>query len=116
MPEVADVLRRDGADYRDRCGEDLLPSHRRTMDELIHCRTEALGGPRLPCAHCGQEHDVSHACRNRSCPTCHRLDTEAWLEARRRELLPVPDVHVVLTLPQALRDLVRRHQKDLDDI
>jgi Putative transposase/Transposase zinc-binding domain len=116
MPEVADVLRRYGADYRDRFGEDLLPSHRRTMDDLIHCRTEALGGQLLQCAHCGQEHDVYHSCRNRSCPTCHRLDTEAWLEERRRELLPVPSFHVVFTLPQELRELVRRHQKDLYDI
>src|SRR5262245_57284771 len=30
-PAVADVLRRSGADDRDRCGEDLLPSPRRTL-------------------------------------------------------------------------------------
>ena len=29
MPEVADILRRDGRDYQDRFGDDLLPSHRR---------------------------------------------------------------------------------------
>jgi hypothetical protein len=116
MPEVADVLRRDGPDYRERFGEDLLPSHRRAMDDLIHCRTEALGGQLLPCERCSQEHDADHACRNRSCPTCHHQDTEAWLEERRQELLPVPYFHVVLTLPQELRELVRRHQKDLYDI
>jgi hypothetical protein len=116
MPEVADVFRRYGPDYRARFGEDLLPSHRRAMDDIIHCRTEALGGHLLQCNHCGQEHYVYHSCRNRSCPTCHRLETEAWLEERRQELLPVPYFHVVFTVPQELREIIRRHQQDLYDI
>jgi Transposase zinc-binding domain/Putative transposase len=116
MPEVADVLRRYGREYLDRFGQDLLPSHRRAMEDLLACRTEAFGGHLWPCDHCGQEHYVYHACRNRSCPKGHRLDTEAWLAARRRELLPVPYFHVVLTRPQELRELVRRHQRDLYEI
>jgi Transposase zinc-binding domain len=107
---VADVFRRSGGEYLERCGQDLLPSHRRAMDDILRCRTEALGGQLWPCDHCGQEHYVYHSCRNRSCPTCHRLDTEAWLAERRQELLPVPYFHVVFTLPQELRVLVRRHQ------
>ena len=116
MPEVADVLRRYGPEYRDRYGQDLLPSHRRAIDDLLNCRTEALGGQRLQCDRCGQAHDVYHSCRNRSCPTCHTPDTEAWLEERRQELLPVPYFHVVFTLPRALRARVRCHQKALYDI
>jgi hypothetical protein len=107
MPEVADVLRRYGREYLDRFEPDLLPSHRRAMDDIIHCRTEALGGQLRPCEHCGQEHYVYHSCRHRRCPKCHHQDTDAWLANRRRELLPIPYVHVVLTLPQALRALVR---------
>jgi hypothetical protein len=116
MPEVADVFRYYGPAYQERFGADLLPSHRRAMDEIIHCRTEALGRHLWPCDHCGQEHDAYHSCRNRSGPKCHRHDTEVWLAERRQELLPVPYFHVVLTLPQELRELVRRHQKDLYDI
>jgi hypothetical protein len=41
MPEMAEVLRRYGPAYRERFGEGLLPSHRRAMDDRIHCRTEA---------------------------------------------------------------------------
>jgi putative transposase/transposase-like zinc-binding protein len=116
MPEVADVLRRYGREYLDRFEQDLLPSHRRAMEDLLACRTEALGGQLLQCEHCGQEHYVYHSCRNRSCPTCQRLETEAWLEERRQELLPVPYFHLVFTVPQELRDLIRRHQRDLYDI
>ena len=116
MPEVADVLRRYGREDLDRYGPGRLPSHRRAMDDLVHCWTEALGGQLLPCDHGGQEHDVYHSCRHRSGPKCHGNETEAWLEERRQARLPVPYVHVVFTLPQELRALVRRHQKDLYDL
>jgi hypothetical protein len=116
MREVADVFRRDGHEDLDRFGQDLRPSHRRAIEALLACRTAALGGPLFQCDHCGQAHDVYHSCRNRSGPTCHRLDTEAWLAERRQELLPVPYVHVVFTVPQELREIIRRHQQDLYDI
>jgi Putative transposase/Transposase zinc-binding domain len=116
MPEVADVFRRYGHEYLDRFGQDLLPSHRRAIGDLLACRTEALGGQLLQCDRCGQEHHVYHSCRNRSCPKCHRLETEAWLAARRQELLPVSYFHVVSTVPQELREIIRRHQQDLYDI
>jgi hypothetical protein len=41
MPEVADVFRRYGGEDLERCGQDLLPSHRRAIDDLVHCRTAA---------------------------------------------------------------------------
>jgi hypothetical protein len=116
MPEVADVFRRYGPDYRARFGEDLLPSHHRAMDDIISCRTEALGGHLWPCDHCGHEPYAYHSCRHRSCPTCHHQDTEAWLAERRQELLPVPYCHVVFTVPHELGEVVRRHPQALYDI
>jgi hypothetical protein len=116
MPEVADVLRRYGPAYLERFGERLLPSHRRAMDDLIHCRTETLGGHLWPCEHCGQEHDVYHSCRHRSCPKCHHQDTEAWLAERRQELLPVPSFHLVFTVPHELGEIIRHRQQDLYNI
>ena len=83
---------------------------------MLHGRTEVLGGHLLQCDHCDQEHDVYHSCRNRSGPKCHRQDTEAWLQERRQERLPVPYFPVVFTVPHALGALIRRHQQDLYDI
>lgn len=113
MPEVADIFRLHGARYLERFGQTMLPSHRRALRDLCNCRTAALGGQLYVCDHCGREHYVYHSCRNRACPKCHGKDTEAWLVARREELLPVAHFHVVFTLPQELRDLVRQHQKTL---
>jgi hypothetical protein len=113
MPEVADIFRLYGARYLERFGQSMLPSHRRALRDLCNCRTAALGGQLFVCDHCGREHYVYHSCRNRACPKCHGKETDDWLAARRQELLPVPYFHVVFTLPQELRDLVRQHQKTL---
>src|SRR6267142_1216408 len=114
MPEVADGFRRDGGASLAWCGQDLLPSPRRALDDRVPCRTEAFGGPLWPCDPWGPAHDLSHACRHRSGPTCHPQDTEAWREARRQARLPAPDVQVVLPLPPELRALGRRRPQDLD--
>ena len=53
-----------------------------------------------------------HSCKNRSCPTCHRDETERWLTARKAELLPCPYFHVTITVPQELRDVLRANQRD----
>jgi hypothetical protein len=111
MVELADIFRRYGADYLQRFGDAVLPSHRRALRDIIACRTPALGGQRYACDHCGQEHYVYQSCRNRSCPKCHATETELWLAARRSELLPVPYFHVVFTVPEQLRDVVRSHQQ-----
>jgi hypothetical protein len=110
MPEVADIFRRYGPAYLERFGPNLLPSHRRVLRDLVNCRTPVLGGQLYQCNSCGREHYVYHSCRNRSCPKCHTADTQAWLEDRRKELLPVGYFHVCFTLPEELRPIARSHQ------
>lgn len=113
MPEVVDIFRRYGEDYLETFAASLLPSHRRAMQDILRCRTPDLGGHVYRCDHCGREHYVYHSCRNRSCPQCHGAATDAWLAARREELLPGEYFHLIFTLPAAWRDIVRRHQKVL---
>ena len=113
MLEVADIFRRYGAAYLDKYGENLPSRHRRAFQDILHCRTLALGGHLYACDHCGHQVYSYHSCRNRSCPKCHGEDTEAWLENRRKELLPVEYFHVVFTVPKELRNPVRSHPKIL---
>jgi len=113
MLEVADVLRQYGPAYLEQFGDRMLPSQRRACEDLLRCRTAALGGHLYECNECGHLHYSYHSCRNRSCPKCHTRDTQAWLEQRQTELLAVPYYHVIFTLPSELRPLVRRHQKSL---
>jgi hypothetical protein len=110
VPELADVFRRFGGSYLKAHGAAMLPSHRRAVADIIACRTEALGGQLWCCNNCGALLHVFHSCRNRACPKCHGEQTQAWLERRQEEMLPVPYFHVTITVPQQLREALRRHQ------
>jgi len=113
MPELADVFRLFGGDYLERFGRRMPASHHRALRDIAACRTECLGGQVTECRHCGHRHRVYHSCRHRCCPKCHATDTARWLTQRQAELLPVPYAHAIFTLPEALRETVRRHQKSL---
>ena len=98
MWEVADVFRRYGDAYVQTYGASLLPSHRRALHDIRHCRTAVFGGHVSDCDRCGQRQYSYHSCKNRHCPKCQGDDTEVWLNERRQELLAVPYFHVVFTL------------------
>jgi len=101
---LAHVLRRHGPAY--------LASHRlsaakaKVWRAILACRTAALGGHVQRCDACGTTRHVYHSCRNRHCPLCQTRAKEAWLAARRREVLPVPYFHLVFTLPHDLDGLI----------
>jgi len=111
--EVADVFRRYGTGYLEKFGERMPSSHRRAFKDILRCRTSAMGGHVFECNHCGKLQYSYHSCRNRSCPKCHKSDTQAWLQAREKELLPVPYYHVIFTLPHELSGFMRLYQQDL---
>ncbi|MBU4260704.1 MAG: IS91 family transposase [Proteobacteria bacterium] len=113
MAELADVFRQYGRQYLETFGEAVLPSHRRAIADIAACRTEALGGYLVQCDSCAAQDKAYRSCKNRACPKCHRNDTLHWLDKRAAELLPVMYFHVVFTLPEQLRRLVRGHQKTL---
>ena len=97
--EVADVFRRHGPAFRATRSEHLDRDQRRVMGAIEACRTAALGGHVRRCADCGHTAIAYNSCRNRHCPKCQGRAREAWVAARRAELLPVPYFHVVFTLP-----------------
>jgi hypothetical protein len=111
--ELADVLRRHGPSYIERYRASILPSHLRAMRDLVRCRTAELGAHLAECTACGREHVLYHSCGNRACPRCGHEATLAWIERQRQRLLPVRYYHVVFTLPEELRRLVRSHQRPL---
>jgi uncharacterized Zn finger protein (UPF0148 family) len=112
MIEVADVFRRFAADYLSAHGASVLPSHRRAIENILDCRTAALGGQMWRCDACGTEVFSFHSCGNRSCPKCHTAQTQEWLEHRRAEMLPVPYFHITVTVPAELRAVLRANQRD----
>jgi len=112
MIEVAEVFRRFAADYLSAHGASMPPSHRRAIEDILDCRTAALGGRVWHCEACNTEVFSYHSCGNRSCPKCHTAQTQEWLERRQAELLPVPYFHITITVPAELRAVLRANQRD----
>lgn len=112
MIEIAEVFRRFAANYLAAHGASMLPSHRRAIDDIVNCRTAALGGQVWRCETCNTEVFSYHSCGNRSCPKCHTAQTQAWLERRQAELLPVPYFHITITVTAELRAVLRANQRD----
>lgn len=112
--ELADVFARHYDAYA--ATHHVRPVQRKVTSAIQYCRTAALGGHREWCEQCGFERYLYHSCRNRHCPKCQTVETAAWVEARQRELLPVPYFHHVFTLPHELNPLVlwsERNQRAL---
>jgi hypothetical protein len=101
---LAEVLRRHGPAYL--AGHPLPVAKAKVWRAILACRTAALGGHMQTCDACGTTRHVYHSCRNRHCPLCQTRAKEAWLAARRREVLPVPYFHLVFTLPHDLNGLI----------
>src|SRR6202158_5922570 len=112
MSGVADVSRRFAADSLSAHGASMLPSHRRAIEDILDCRTAALGGQVWRCDTCSTEVFSFHSCGNRSCPKCHTAQTQEWLEHRQAEMLPVPYFHITVTVPAELREVLRANQRD----
>lgn len=80
--------------------------HLKVIDAIRNCRTSALGGHAWVCTSCGGVHVHYNSCGNRHCPQCQAFEKEKWVEKRKQELLPVPYLHLVFTLPHELNPLV----------
>jgi hypothetical protein len=116
MSTLADIVRQHGMAYEEKYGDRLLPSHRRTLRDIAQCRTATLGGHVYQCEECGETHYQYHSCQNRHCPQCQHQLGEQWLANQQALLLPVPYFMVTFTLPAALHDVARRHQKTVYNI
>lgn len=111
MVELADILRKAGPEYLRTHAGPLLPSHQRALNDIVHCRTPALGGSLYRCDDCSALAYRYHSCRNRHCPKCQDDRAQAWLEKSRQRLLPSDHYLLTFTLPQELRGVARLHQR-----
>jgi Putative transposase/Transposase zinc-binding domain len=110
--EVADLVRTAGTAFLERNRQWLHWTHIKVLLAITRCRTAALGGHIEECTRCGHRAAISYnSCRNRHCPKCQTSARERWIQARRRELLPTPYVHVVFTLPPQLASLALQNKK-----
>ena len=102
--EVADIFRRHGTAWRQANAGHVSLGQLKVMSAIENCRTAALGGhvARWENEKCAYTQITYNSCRNRHCPKCQGTAAREWLAEREAELLPVPYVHVVFTLPAAI--------------
>ena len=101
--ELADIFRAHGPAYR--ATHRLNAVQERAIDDIVQCRTAALGGHLYRCDRCAFERPEYNACGNRHCPKCQGRRKAQWLEARRAELLPMEYFHFVFTLDHRINPL-----------
>lgn len=116
MLEMADIFRQYRPAYCEKYGDRMLPSHKRAMDDIINCRTPALGGQVYVCHDCHEVDYSYHSCMNRHCSKCMNDQAEQWLQKEKKRLLSVPYFLVTFPLPAELRKPARSHQKVFYDI
>jgi hypothetical protein len=106
--EVADILHAQGDTFVAQHPW-LSAQQRSVLRAIARCRTAALGGHVDRCHACGQQAISYNSCRNRHCMKCQAQARARWIQARERELLDVPYVHAVFTLPHDLLPLAYRN-------
>jgi hypothetical protein len=112
MVEMAEIFRRYRDEYLKKYGNRILPSHRRTIDDIIACRTPVLGGNLYTCS-CGKTERYSyHSCGNRHCPKCGNDDATVWAAKQATRIPAVPCYLIGFTVPHELNRIIRSNQKE----
>ena len=83
------------------------------LSAILSCRTAVCGEIKIYCPECKQYSWFYHSCGHRSCPKCQNHETTRWLDRQRSKLLPTDYFLVTFTLPAELRQLARRHPKNI---
>ena len=108
-PELADILRLYGEEYRR--SHSVSYEQMKAMHHIRVCRTAELGGHVEQCSECGFERISYNSCRDRHCPKCQTLVKEQWLNDRKAELIPCGYFHLVFTLPHELNPIILCNKK-----
>src|SRR5438067_2945550 len=114
--EVADIVCAAGKSFIEKNRSRLSWQHLRILRAIERFRTAALGGHLDQCSRCGHQAISYNSCRNRHCAKCQTNARDKWLAAREKELLDLPYVHVVFTLPHQLSSLALSNQKVVYDL
>jgi len=111
---VNEIFRQYGESYE--ASHRMTKAQRRLMQDMIDCRSGALGGHVEQCDSCREIHYRNHSCRNRGCSQCGGSARSEWLLSRSEELLDVPYFHVVFTIDHVWNPLMLANQQACYDL
>jgi len=80
-------------------------------ESIMSCRTPDQGYHIDGCPNGDYHVLLYNSCKHRSCPQCGSIETELWLERRRRQALDCRYFHIVFTMRHDLHPLWRKNRK-----
>jgi hypothetical protein len=113
---LASIITAFEADFLAQYASRILPSHRRALTAMQHCRDPA--GPKMQaaCGCCHHQVFMPHACGHRNCPHCQAHESQQWIERQLGKRLPADYFLLTFTLPAQLRSLAWAHQRVIYDL
>ncbi len=113
---IANILTALWIDYFKAPKEPITKDQFKAVNQIIACRTPALGTDIYCCPTCRETKHVYHSCKNRFCPTCGYNETNRWAGNILSQLIDCKHHHIVFTLPAALRPLAKDNSKIIYNI
>jgi len=111
MSAIQKIFQTYGPKYLELYGDRMPKIHKKTIQDIIDCRSGSLGTIVYASHHCGTIQSIPCCCGNRHCPTCQQNKSDQWLQKQMEKLLPTHYFLLTITLPQGLREVARSHQK-----
>lgn len=111
MMKIKEIFQTFADEYIDRYGNTMPNEHRKVINAILDCRTEACGITIYDCETCGRSHIIHRSCGNRHCPTCQNHKTRQWLEMQMKRQLPGHHFMITFTVPEKLRRFIRSNQR-----
>jgi hypothetical protein len=115
MIPMASIIRSFEPDLLARYGGQLLPSQRRALHAMQHCRTARSPRMQVQCEACQERQFVPHSCGHRACPHCQHHESEQWLQRQLKRQVPGAYFLLTFTVPAELRALAWAHQRTVYD-
>ncbi len=109
--EMSSVVQQYFDVFSEKYGDRALPSHWKTLQAILRCRTPDSGELYVQCPDCQHGEWRPLSCGNRHCPKCQNHEASRWIDKQQTKLLPVPYFMATFTLPFELRALCRCNQK-----
>jgi hypothetical protein len=111
MTSINEIFTTFGPEYLQHYANLMPKTHRKAIDAIISCRTEACGLALYQCEKCAESHQLYRSCGNRHCPTCQHHKTRQWLEKQIQRQLPGHHFLMTFTVPEQLRPFMRKNQR-----
>lgn len=113
---LSSIIETFETEFLERYQNSLLPSQRKALAAMRHCRTSHSPVMLAACDDCTHQVYVPHSCGHRSCPHCQQHESQQWLERQLQKQVPAEYFLLTFTLPNELRALAWQQQRTLYDL